>query len=66
MTPAISQLYGEAVSLEANAQAESTAKKYAHYEVYWVRFLLVFGLLAFMSAPSEAVVMMYVAFLAHS
>lgn len=32
MTPAISQLYGEAVSLEAQALAESTAKKYALYE----------------------------------
>lgn len=66
MTPAISQLYGEAVSLEANALAESTAKKYAQYEVYWVRFLVVFGLLAFASAPSEAVVLLYVAFLART
>ena len=66
MTPAISQLYGEAVSLEANALAESTAKKYALHEVYWVRFLLAVGLMAFVVAPSEAVLLLYVAFLARS
>jgi hypothetical protein len=66
MTPLISQLYGEAVSLEANALAESTAKKYASYEVYWVRFLLACGLMAFVVAPSEVVVLLYVAFLARS
>lgn len=66
MTPAISQLYGEAVSLEAQALAESTAKKYAMYEVHWVRFLLVFGLMAFVFAPSEAVLLLYVAFLSRS
>jgi hypothetical protein len=66
MTPAISQLYGEAVSLEAQALAESTAKKYALYEVHWVRFLLVFGLMAFVFAPTEAVLLLYVAFLARS
>jgi hypothetical protein len=66
MTPAISKLYGEAVSLEAQALAESTAAKYASYEVYWVRFLMVFGLMAFVFSPSEAVLLLYVAFLARS
>lgn len=35
-------------------------------EVYWVRFLLVFGLMAFLCAPSEGVLVLYVAWLARS
>lgn len=66
MTPPLSQLYAEAVHLQANALAESTTQKYSTYEVYWVRFLLVFGLLPFLYAPTEAVVLLYVAFLART
>jgi hypothetical protein len=66
VTPAISQLHAEVVDLQANALAESTRGKYEMYEVYWVRFLLVFGLMAFMCNPSEGELMLYVAWLARS
>lgn len=66
MTPAIAQLQAEAVALQTGALAESTQRQYASYELYWVRFLLVFGLLAFVVSPSEAVVCLYIAYLARS
>jgi hypothetical protein len=66
MTPPIRKLYAESVVLQANALAESTARNYSAYEVYWVRFLLVFGLLSFIFAPTEAVVSLYVSFLSRS
>ena len=66
MSPPISKLYSEAVVLQANALAESTARNYSAYEVYWVRFLLVFGLLPFAFAPIEAVIFLYIAFLSRS
>jgi hypothetical protein len=66
MTPALRQLQAEVVALQAGALAESTRSKYSQYELYWVRFLLVFGLLSFLLNPSEAVVSFYVAFMARS
>lgn len=66
MSPALSKLHAEAVALQAGALAESTSHKYRSYEVYWVRFLLVFGLLPFLVNPTEAVVLLYVAYLARS
>lgn len=66
VTPALSRLQAELVGLQAGALAESTRAKYAQYELYWVRFLLVFGLLSFLVQPTEAIVSLYVAFLARS
>jgi hypothetical protein len=66
MTPPLRQLQAEVVALQAGALAESTRAKYSSYELYWVRFLMVFGLLSFVLAPTEAVVSFYVAFLARS
>jgi hypothetical protein len=66
MTPALARLQAEAVALQAGSLAESTRAKYDQYEVYWVRFLVVFGLLAFVVDPTEAVVCCYLAFLARS
>jgi hypothetical protein len=59
-------LVRELVGLQAGSLAESTKAKYSQYEVYWVRFLLVFGLVWFVVQPTEAVVSLYVAFLARS
>eukprot|EP00775_Hariotina_reticulata_P015413 gene15413-biopygen17214 len=66
LTPALHQLAGEVVALQAGALAASTRKKYDQFELYWVRFLLVFGLLSFVVAPTEQVLCLYVAFLARS
>ena len=66
LTPAISKLHAEAVELHADALAETTKAKYEQYEVYWVRFLLVFHLLAFLCTPTEGVLELYVAWLARS
>jgi hypothetical protein len=66
VTPAIAKLHAEAVELQADALAESTQGKYAQHELYWVRFLVVFGLMAFMCNPSEGVLKLYVSFLALS
>lgn len=66
MTPALEQLRADAISLQAGALADSTKRQYGYFEVYWVRFLLVFQLLSFMLNPSEFVVLLYVAFLARS
>ena len=66
VTPAIAKLHAEAVELHADALAESTRSKYEQHEVYWVRFLMVFGLMAFLCAPSEGVLVLYVAWLARS
>lgn len=66
MTPALRQLQAEVVTLQAGALAKSTRAKYSQYELYWVRFLYVFGLLTFLLNPTEAVVSFYVAFLARS
>lgn len=65
-TPALSRLQAEVVSLQVGALADSTRAKYDQYELYWVRFLLVFGLLPFVVSPSDAVLCLYVAFLARS
>jgi hypothetical protein len=43
VTPALARLQAELVGLQAGSLAESTKAKYSQYEVYWVRFLLVFG-----------------------
>ena len=66
VTPAIAKLHAEAVELHADALAESTCIKYEQHEVYWVRFLLVFSLMAFLCVPTEGVLMLYVAWLARS
>ena len=66
VTPALARLQAELVGLQAGSLAESTKAKYSQYEVYWVRFLLVFGLVWFVVQPTEAVVSLYVAFLARS
>lgn len=66
MTPAIRELQAEVVALQAGALADSTKRRYEYYELWWVRFLLVFNLLAFVAAPTEAVVCLYVAFLART
>ncbi|WIA23257.1 hypothetical protein OEZ85_000028 [Tetradesmus obliquus] len=66
MTPAIRELQAEVVTLQAGALADATKRNYAYYELWWVRFLLVFNLLAFVAAPTEAVVCLYVAFLART
>jgi hypothetical protein len=66
MTPAIRELQAEVVALQAGTLADSTKRSYAYYELWWVRFLLVFNLLAFVAAPTEAVVCLFVAFLART
>lgn len=66
MTPAVERLHAEMVALQAGALAESTQAKYEQYELYWVRFLLVFGLFSFVLQPTEYVVCLYVAFLSRS
>lgn len=66
MTPALTRLQAEVVGLQAGALAESTRAKYGQYVVYWVRFLLAFGLVWFVTQPTEAVVCFHVAFLARS
>lgn len=66
VTPALSRLQAELVGLQAGALAESTRAKYSQYELYWVRFLLVFVLVWFVVQPTEVVVSLYVAFLARS
>jgi hypothetical protein len=66
MTPAVERLHAEMVSLQAGALAESNQAKYEQYELYWVRFLLVFGLFSCVLQPTEYVVCLYVAFLARS
>jgi hypothetical protein len=62
----LAKLQAELVGLQAGALAASTRAKYSQYEMYWVRFLLVFGLVWFVVQPTEAVVSLYVAFWARS
>jgi hypothetical protein len=66
ITPALARLQAEVVGLQAGALAETTRTQYDRYELYWVRFLLVFGLLSFVVQPVESVVCLYVGFLSRS
>jgi hypothetical protein len=66
MTPPLQQLHAQAVALQAGALADSTRVQYSQYELYWVQFLIVFGLMSFVLAPTEAGVTFYVAFLSRS
>lgn len=60
------QLQSEALALESKALATSTQQSYTSHVVYWVRFLLVYGLMPFVISPNEAVLCLYVAFLGRS
>jgi len=45
MTPALQQLQSEALTMESRALAESTQRSYSSHVLYWVRFLMLYGLL---------------------
>jgi hypothetical protein len=66
MTPALAQLHGEVVALQAGALAEYTRRKYESYELCWVRFLLLYGLMAYVAAPLEGIVSLNGGFLART
>ena len=52
--------------LESKALADSTQQTYSNHVLYWVRFLLVFGLGKFLLRPTEALMCLYVSFLGRS
>jgi hypothetical protein len=63
---ALSQLVLEGTKLECAALAPSTSTQYAHHMKYWWRFLLVFGLAAYLHSPSEGALYLFAAFLART
>lgn len=52
--------------MESRALAESTQQSYSSHVLYWVRFLMLYGLLQFVLQPTGSVVCLFVAFLGRS
>lgn len=63
---ALSRLVLEGTKLECAALAPSTSQQYARHVQYWWRFLLVFGLAAYLHAPTEGALYLFAAFLART